>query len=81
MGGIGMAKAAKVLLIIAFLLIIWGVADLYNCATTGKEVLEYYNGAQIIKELVNYNFVQGLIKTILGLLTIVVSFVMRRKSK
>lgn len=76
-----MAKAAKVLLIIAFLLIIWGVADLYNCETTGKEVLEYYNGAQIIKELVNYNFIQGLIKTILGLLTVVVSFVMRRKSE
>ena len=62
-----MKKSTAVLFIASLLLIIWGATDLYNYATTGQELLQHYDGEEIIRELVNYSLIQGLVKSVLGL--------------
>ena len=69
------------LIIIAVLLLIWGMLDFYNYAVTGKEILRYYNEAEIIKRLVNYNLLQGFIKVVSGLLLIAVWHFTGKKEK
>lgn len=64
---------------IAVLLIVWGITDSYHYAVTGGEVLQYYGTEEIIHRLVNYSFVQGVIKVILGLLLIPVSYFVGKK--
>ena len=68
-----MRRVSWTLLLAAVLLLIWGAVDFYHYAVIGQEMLQHYEGAQIIRELVNYSLVQGLIKAVLGLLVLVAS--------
>ena len=76
-----MKKSTAVLFIASLLLIIWGATDLYNYATTGQELLQHYDGEKIIRELVNYSLIQGLVKSVLGLLLRAFGCFLRRKKK
>lgn len=76
-----MTKSSKTaLIIIALVFIVWGADDFYHYATIGKEVLDYFDGAQVIKELVQYQFLQGFIKTLIGVLIAAVPFFKRKKN-
>lgn len=76
-----MKKSTAVLFIASLLLIIWGATDLYNYATTGQELLQHYDGEKIIRELVNYSLIQGLVKSVLGLLLLAFGCFLRKKKK
>ncbi len=76
-----MTKFSKIsVIIIALVFIIWGVDDFYHYATIGKEVLKYYDGAQAIKDLVQHQFIQGCVKTLLGVLIATIPFFKRKKN-
>ena len=76
-----MKTSTAVLFIASLLLIIWVSTDLYNYATTGQELLQHYDGEKIIRELVNYSLIQGLVKSVLGLLLLAFGCFLRRKKK
>ena len=67
-----MKRVSWPLILAAVVLLAWGASDFYHYAVTGQAVLQYYEGAQLVRSLVNYSLVQGLIKVVLGLLVIVV---------
>jgi len=50
----------------AALLAIWAVADLYHYFAIGRNVLEYYDGAGIIRRLVEDSLVQAAVKLLLA---------------
>lgn len=76
-----MKKAVAILFIVSVLLLIWGGTDLYNYATTGRDLLQHYAGKETIQELVNYNLIQGLVKVILGVLAAVCAYLFRSKKR
>lgn len=76
-----MNRKSWILLIIAVLLIVWGIADFYNYAVTGRELLQYYGEAELINRLVSYSFAQGVIKVILALLLIPIFHFVGKKRK
>ena len=57
-----MARTAKKLLLLAALLLAWGISDLYRCATTGRELLQLYAGLESIESLVSGQLLRGVLK-------------------
>ena len=69
----------KLLLVIAFLLVFWGLVDFYHYVFIGREMLVHYAGVGSVQELVNNSLIQGLIKTTVGLLITAGLFLARKK--
>ena len=69
----------KILLVIAALLILWGLVDFYHYIFIGREMLVHYAGVETVRELVNNSLMQGAIKTAAGLLAAVWSLLAGRK--
>ena len=76
-----MKKSSVFILVIGCLLVLWGAADLYSWATSGKELLELYEGVGSISRLVQYSLVGGIIKVLLGLAAGIVSVLTLKKGK
>lgn len=65
-----MKKISKGYYIAAALLVIWAIADLYHYAVIGSGLIDYYNGAGIIRQLVENSLVQAVVKILLAALTV-----------
>ena len=74
-----MKKSSKVIIIFSIAIILFGMSDIYNYLTIGKEVLTHYEKISVIKKLVNYSLTQGILKIFLGLVPITI-ITLRNKS-
>lgn len=61
-----MKKISKGYYIVAALLVIWAIVDLYHFAVIGSDLLESYNGTGIIRRLVENSLIQALVKILLA---------------
>lgn len=52
-----MKRVSWPLILAAVLLLAWGASDFYHYAVTGQAVLQYYEGAQLVRSLVNCSLV------------------------
>ena len=59
-----MSKTAKKLLLLAALLLAWGLWDLYRYATVGRELLQLYAGVGSVERLVDGQLLRGLLKAV-----------------
>ena len=76
-----MKKTFNLFLILSAAFCIWGIADIYNYFTIGKTTLLYYNGADIIKQLIQYSLTQGIVKIVIGLCILLVVLIRNRTDK
>ena len=74
-----MKKSSKLIIIFSIAIILFGMSDVYNYLTIGKEVLTHYQEISAIKQLVNYSLTQGMLKIFLGLVPITI-IIFRNKS-
>ena len=74
-----MKKSSKLIIIFSISIILFGMSDVYNYLTIGKEVLTHYEEISAIKQLVNYSLTQGMLKIFLGLVPITI-IIFRNKS-
>ena len=63
-GGMTMKKISKGYYIAAALLTIWAIVDFYHYLVIGQDIVDYYDGANIIRKLVGNSLVQALVKNI-----------------
>lgn len=62
-------KCASILLVVlGTMLIVWGIVDICNFSATGKDLLQFYDQSDVIKNLVHYSLISGLVKIALGIL-------------
>ncbi len=61
-----MKKISKGYCITAALLVIWAISDFYHYAAIGQELTAYYSGENIIRELVQNQLFQGIVKVLLA---------------
>ena len=59
-----MPKTAKKLLLLAALLLAWGLWDLYRYAAVGRELLQLYAGVGSVERLVDGQLLRGLLKAV-----------------
>lgn len=76
-----MKKASIPFIIISAAFSVWGIADIYNYFTIGKEALLYYQGADVVSQLVHYNLTQGVVKIVLGLCVLLILLIKNRNHK
>ena len=68
-----MKKISKWIWIAAGLLFLWAAADLYHYLAFGRDLMDYYNGANIIQRLVHSSLTQGAVKALLGILLLLIA--------
>lgn len=61
-----MKKISKGYYIAAALLTIWAIVDFYHYLVIGQDIVDYYDGANIIRKLVGNSLVQALVKILLA---------------
>ncbi len=76
-----MKKASNLFIILSAAFSVWGIADLYNYFTIGKEALLYYEGADIVSQLVHYSLAQGVVKIIFGVCVLLILVIRNRTHK
>ena len=78
-------KATSILLaVLSIGLLAWGISDLFNYFTIGKDVLAYYSSADFadtIHEMVMDQLTQGGVKILLGVATLLVVLIRILKQK
>ena len=67
-----MKSISKVIIVFSIAIILFGMVDLYNYLTIGKEILLHYEEVNVIKDLVNSSLTQGILKVIIGLIPILI---------
>ncbi len=75
-----MKKTCIFLLLIGGALVLWGIVDVYNWATTGKQLIELYPDVSSIAELVRYSLLSGIIKAILGMTMAAATYIISKKA-
>lgn len=76
-----MKKISKGYYIAAALLVICAVVDFYHYATIGQDLVVYYSGENIIRELVQDQLFQGIVKVLLAAGIIAFGFMRARTGK
>ena len=76
-----MKKISKGYYIVAALLVIWAIVDLYHYAVIGSDLLEYYNEASIIRRLVDSSLIQALVKILLAVLAVTIGWWRAKEKK
>lgn len=76
-----MKKPSNLLIILSAVFSIWGIADIYNYFTIGKEALLHYEGVDVVSQLVNYNLIQGIVKIVFGLCLLLILLIRNRIRK
>ena len=76
-----MKKPFNLLIILSAIFSVWGIADIYNYVTIGKEVLLYYESIDAISQLVNYNLAEGIVKIVFGLCLLLIVLITKRTRK
>lgn len=61
-----MKKISKGYYIAAALLTIWAIVDFYHYLVIGQDIVDYYDGANIIRKLVENSLIQALVKMLLA---------------
>lgn len=72
----------KVVLVLGILMLIWGIYDFYYLIHNGMPLLQKYAGTDVesgIRELLKYDFQNGLIKSIISILMVMVSLFRRKR--
>ena len=67
-----MKSISKVIIVFSIAIFLFGMVDLYNYLTIGKEILLHYEEVNVIKDLVNSSLTQGILKVIIGLIPILI---------
>ena len=67
-----MKSISKVIIVFSIAIILFGMVDLYNYLTIGKEILLHYEEVNVIKDLVNSSLTQCILKVIIGLIPILI---------
>ena len=76
-----MKKSSNLFIILSAVFSVWGIADIYNYFTIGKEALLHYEGADVMSQLVNYNLTQGIVKIVFGLCLLLILLIKNRTHK
>ena len=63
---------SSVIIGVLLAIFLFGMVDLYNYLTIGKEILLHYEEVNVIKDLVNSSLTQGILKVIIGLIPILI---------
>ena len=61
-----MKKISKGYYIAAALLTIWAIVDFYHYLVIGQDIVDYYDGANIIRKLAENSLIQALVKMLLA---------------
>ena len=74
-----MKKISKGYYIAAALLTIWAIVDFYHYLVIGQDIVDYYDGANIIRKLVGNSLVQALVKILLADIILIIGRWLKRK--
>ncbi len=69
-----MKKIAKGYWITAVLLLLWAAWDVYRYITIDRDLISYYDETNIIQQLVHNSLTQGIVKTLLGCLILLLGW-------
>lgn len=73
-----MKTSYNLLIILSAVFSVWGIVDIYNYFTIGKEALLFYEGVDILSQLVKYNLNQGVAKIVLGMCLLLIMLIRNR---
>ena len=73
-----MKTSYNLLIILSAVFSVWGIVDIYNYFTIGKEALLFYEGVDILNQLVKYNLNQGVAKIVLGMCLLLIMLIRNR---
>ena len=76
-----MKNSSNLSIILSAVFSIWGIVDIYNYFTIGKEALLHYEGIDVVSRLVNYNLTQGIVKIVFGLCLLLILLIKNRTRK
>ena len=76
-----MKKSSVLLILFSAVFSVWGMADIYKYFTIGKKALFYYDGADVVRQLVQYNLTQGIVKIAIGMCIILILVIRTRTHK
>ena len=73
-----MKTSYNLLIILSAVFSVWGIVDIYNYFTIGKEALLFYEGVDILSQLVKYNLNQGVARIVLGMCLLLIMLIRNR---
>lgn len=72
-----MKRIGKGYYIAAVLLLLWAAADVCHYVTIGRELISYYDGSDIIQQLVHNTLFHGVVKLLLAALILLIGWLRR----
>lgn len=71
----------RIVFIAGIVLFFWGICDFVREGTVGKDILTLFPDGESTRALVNYCFLKGMVKTVMGVFLLIFSLQKNRNNK